>query len=164
MSVKERNIVVPKPARIIGDLKARFWSKEVNGELSECWLWTGLRNDLGYGRLMTTDEHGNHRGVKAHTLSFDWEYGPPPPGFERDHLCRNPPCVRPDHLEAVTHAENMRRSRGKRQFTKTRCANGHIHDSYTWKRTSGVTQRVCRECRKVGQRNRRARKRAEVSA
>lgn len=31
------------------------------------------------------------------------------PGLEFDHLCRNKLCVRPDHLEAVTHTENVRR-------------------------------------------------------
>lgn len=36
--------------------------------------------------------------------------GPLPPGLELDHLCRNKSCVRPDHLEAVTHRENMRRA------------------------------------------------------
>lgn len=32
-----------------------------------------------------------------------------PDDSELDHLCKVPACVRPDHLEAVTHAENMRR-------------------------------------------------------
>ena len=35
--------------------------------------------------------------------------GPIPDGREIDHLCRNHRCVNPDHLEPVTHLENMRR-------------------------------------------------------
>lgn len=32
-----------------------------------------------------------------------------PNDMEIDHLCRNPGCCNPDHLELVTHAENNRR-------------------------------------------------------
>lgn len=46
----------------------------------------------------------------AHRVYWERENGPVPSGLELDHLCRNPTCVRPDHLEAVTHAENIRRS------------------------------------------------------
>lgn len=31
------------------------------------------------------------------------------PGMDVDHRCRNRKCVQPDHLELVTHTENMRR-------------------------------------------------------
>jgi hypothetical protein len=42
-----------------------------------------------------------------------WEelHGPVPDGFELDHLCRNRGCVNPDHLEVVTHEENVWRIR-----------------------------------------------------
>lgn len=40
-----------------------------------------------------------------------WEAvnGPVPPGLVLDHLCRDRRCRRPDHLEAVTEEENIRR-------------------------------------------------------
>jgi len=44
--------------------------------------------------------------------------GPIPDGLHLDHLCANPPCVRPDHLEPVTQAENNRRAAQRRHETE----------------------------------------------
>lgn len=41
---------------------------------------------------------------------YEQEVGPIPEGLAIDHLCRQTSCVRPDHLEAVTYAENLHRS------------------------------------------------------
>lgn len=71
-----------------------------------CWFWIGSRDRLGYGRL-----HHDGRPRLAHRLFFELTNGPVPDGLELDHLCRVPSCVRPDHLEPVTHAENLRRGR-----------------------------------------------------
>ena len=38
--------------------------------------------------------------------------GPIPVGAELDHLCGMRDCVNPDHLELVTHRENVLRGRG----------------------------------------------------
>jgi hypothetical protein len=46
----------------------------------------------------------------AHIVYWEGEHGPVPEGLELDHLCRNPPCVNPAHLEPVTHQQNMQRS------------------------------------------------------
>lgn len=66
-----------------------------------CWIWTGLRSTAGYGRTGPS--------TFAHREYYEKANGPIPDGLSLDHLCRTPACVNPDHLEPVTHAENLRR-------------------------------------------------------
>lgn len=73
------------------------------GHVSPCWVWLRSRNHLGYGSA--------GRGVWAHRMMYKRHIGPIPEGLELDHLCRNPSCVNPEHLEPVTHQENIRRAK-----------------------------------------------------
>jgi len=50
------------------------------------------------------------RTVYVHRYLYPLAKGPIPPDLELDHLCGNKRCCNPDHLEAVTHGENMRRA------------------------------------------------------
>lgn len=70
-----------------------------------CWLWNRKIRKDGYGIKST----GKHTAIRAHRWVYEDLVGPIPEGLELDHLCNNPPCVNPDHLEPVTHEENMRR-------------------------------------------------------
>jgi hypothetical protein len=45
----------------------------------------------------------------AGALRVERAHGKVPAGLELDHLCRNRDCVNHAHLEAVTHATNVRR-------------------------------------------------------
>ncbi len=96
----------------------RFWGKV--RKTDRCWLWTGsLRH--GYGSFRVRG-----RTILAHHFLT----GKPPAGLEFHHLCRERSCVRPDHLEAVTHAENVRRGlSGINMSSKTSCAQGHLFDA-----------------------------------
>lgn len=75
------------------------------GYETPCHVWQRARTTAGYGEIWI-----DGKACYAHVVAYEAENGPVPDGLELDHLCRNPPCINPAHLEAVTHAENMRRA------------------------------------------------------
>jgi hypothetical protein len=90
-----------------GVAQQRFWSYVAPPHWDDpygCWEWTGARC-RGYG--MATSHTG--KTVGAHRYAYQSLIGPIPEGLVLDHLCRNPGCVNPGHLEPVTSAENTRR-------------------------------------------------------
>lgn len=119
---------------------------------SGCWLWTGVTNSQGYGYFWDGD-----RMVRAHRWAYEHEVGPIPDGFELDHLCSTRTCVRVDHLEAVTHAENVARGQsGVWQTLKTHCPQQH---PYSEQNTylSPRNKRECRTCKRDAKRRHRVR-------
>lgn len=119
-------------------LTARLTDKVDYDPQSGCWNWTAGRDKRGYARL-TIDG----RSRLAHRLSYEEFMGPVPEGLELDHLCRNPRCINPEHLEPVTHAENMRRAA---EADRTdHCPSGHLFDeANTYLDKNGY--RKCRAC------------------
>lgn len=97
--------------------EVRFWRHiEPAGD---CWIWTGApHGNGGYGRL-----YADSTSWPAHRWSYERSKGPVPEGLELDHLCRNRMCCNPDHLEAVTHLENVRRGNAAKRAI--RCGKGH---------------------------------------
>lgn len=73
---------------------------------SGCWIWVAGRNAKGYGIFRTTMAESMRL---AHRFSYEQHVGTIPNGTELDHICRTPACVNWRHLEAVTHAVNVRR-------------------------------------------------------
>jgi HNH endonuclease len=74
------------------------------GYKTPCWIWQQATSSQGYGMVTIKNKQ-----FLMHRVMYEQVYGAIPEGLELDHLCRNRPCVRPDHLEAVTHAVNTRR-------------------------------------------------------
>ena len=78
-----------------------------------------------------------------------------------DHLCRNPGCYNPTHLEAVTNRENMMRGKSwVADIVRTGlCMRGHpLAGENLILRPNGWRQ--CRTCINVARRRRRAELRA----
>lgn len=101
-------------------LPERFWDKVHPEPMSGCWLWTAGTDSSGYGSFYLDGHYlGAHR-VAYRRLVRE------PGKLQIDHLCRTPLCVNPDHLEAVTQTENVRRGNaGLKNRSKTHCRNGH---------------------------------------
>lgn len=157
----------------------RFMSK-IQKTDSGCWEWTGCHNSSGYGEFVRGSRRdGTRRTIRAHRYAYEHFVGKIPDGLELDHLCRNRTCVRPDHLEAVTHRENIRRGEtGKHgnhrgaignhnasgpHKLKTHCIRGHefnTENTYTSPRGG----RDCRVCRRARDKARVPRMRSKAQA
>ncbi len=142
--------------RLIGttlDEKLRM-NSEVDGQ---CLRWRRARTAKGYGLI-------SHAGrlQQVHRLAYELWVGPIPAGLEIDHICRVRDCLRADHMEAVTHAENLRRANA----AKTHCVQGHLltASNIKWTNRRGSRLRRCRICYNDGRRSYRAAKRAAIKA
>ena len=98
----------------------RFWEKVDRS--GECWTYTGSLNEKGYGIFWSNSEQ---RTMRAHRFAFEDQVGPIPEGMQLDHLCRNPACCRPSHLEPVTSGENTRRGNAGKHWAEKR---GEVSD------------------------------------
>lgn len=115
-----------------------------------CWIWTGFVGRDGYGLVWGEDQR---HYVRPHRVMYERFVGPIPDELVLDHLCREPLCVNPLHLEAVTIAENNRRGWWGDRPT---CKRGHVWTVETeyWKDDG---RRRCLLCRAEYQREYRSR-------
>ena len=127
----------------------RFWSKV--DRTGECWVWTGTAAEGGYGHFKIS---GTTLSAMAHRVAYRVLVGPIPDGLQLDHLCRNPPCVNPAHLEPVTARENIRRAMEAKYGgpNRSECTKGHpwTPENIYWRKSGHP---VCRACNRERQRN-----------
>jgi hypothetical protein len=77
-----------------------------------CWVWTGTRCRQGYGRLSYRVAGRDPRLMTAHRAMLEEVTDATFPLDEGGHLCFNPGCIHPDHLEVQTPAFNKSERRG----------------------------------------------------
>lgn len=140
-----------KPGRT-RPLEDRFWEKVDVEHPLRCWNWTAASKPEGYGKFYV-DGHLK----QAHRVAYELLMGSAiPDGFQLDHLCRNPRCVNPDHLEPVTQRENLLRGHvwlRDAARTRTTCPQGHPYD-----RRDNAGSRICTRCQRANARARYLRK------
>ena len=112
---------------------------------SGCWIWDGMVNMKGYGKISI-----NGNVILAHRYFYEQLRGPIPVGLFPDHLCRVPPCVNPAHLEIVTMRENTLRGIGPtaRYAKATHCIHGHAftEENTYYSNTPYGVRRKCYAC------------------
>ena len=102
---KSPYLAVPPP--LPGDVDRLLRQVRADRETG-CWNWHGcVNNGRGVMRVSGT-------AFQVHRLTFQWFSGEELSRWLTvDHLCMNPRCCNPFHLEQVTLCENSARAHGK---------------------------------------------------
>ena len=79
---------------------ANFWMHVEKTDY--CWIWTGSKNKDGYGAFKISN-----KSAAAHRLSYEMFNGKINESMCIMHVCDNPSCVNPFHLQEGTHMKNM---------------------------------------------------------
>jgi len=127
-------------------LAARLFSRVLPHPVTGCWNWLGTATPEGYGKILI-----DRKAIGTHRFLYLVFSGPIPIGHHIDHLCRNPRCCNPAHLEAVTPSVNSLRGDNVNS-RKTTCPRGHAYDT-----GGNGKKRGCKTCERARHLRRRIR-------
>jgi hypothetical protein len=146
-SVSGVQIVMPKP--VIQEMGFELFQRRVWPNIivtnNLCWEWQAGTDRHGYGVTWIAKKHKS-----VHRVTYEILKSSIPEGLELDHLCRNPACCNPTHLEPVTHRENCLRGTSPAAIhaRKTHCNSGHAlsGDNLSIHKDGA---RICRACCRI---------------
>lgn len=96
-----RSIPQPTP-----DETDRFWSRVDRSEGPDaCWIYGA--NSITHPLIYYRGHYLQGTSYPAHRIAYTIVKGPIPEGLSLDHTCDVKACVNPNHLEPVTHRENI---------------------------------------------------------
>lgn len=151
-------------------------SAQIIEEMSEdsggCRLWTGRTFPTGYG-----DYKYRGKTVYPHRWVYEQTYGPIPDGWTVDHQCHDPEvctlnhdcphrrCLTPEHLKAMSNAENSMRGGSPlaHKARQTECIHGHPLSGDNLYISPKRGQRQCKTCRARAVREWEARRKEETN-
>jgi hypothetical protein len=139
-------------------LEAKFWALVDKtpglGSSGTCWEWRGgvidrQREGGRYGRFHVSGVY-----YFAPRVALEWSLGRHlRDGYQPDHICRHPPCVRsgPEHLEEVTLRTNVLRGTSPPAVNAKKLVCPKCRSHFTKKRGFRRCQ-VCADRRVVAKR------------
>ena len=115
---------------------ARFLKYTGNG--GSCVVWTGSKTKAGYGHMSV----GN-KVQYAHRLIYEHFHAKIPDGMYVRHLCDNPACVNPFHLEIGTPSQNHHDIAPEKRRARTVAGNAkkspEYHKAHAAKMRAAIT-------------------------
>lgn len=106
----------------------------------KCWNWIASKTPDGHGNLGMLGKI-----VLAHRYSYEMFNGKIYKNNEIHHICENPSCVNPGHLEQLTNKQHILIGNGVGAINsrKIYCKRGHLLPEIN------NNKRRCKQCRRI---------------
>lgn len=84
-------------------ITAADYTVEARGYQTPCWIWVHrVSKRSGHALVMV-----GTRRIGAHCANYEQLVGPIPQDHGLHHLCEQPACVNPEHLQPLTRREHI---------------------------------------------------------
>lgn len=81
----------------------------------DCLLF-GKNQNQRYGSVWVVEDDGTKRFLLAHRYMYELHTGEDIKGVTVHHVCANPRCINPEHLQRASQAENTLEMLARRDY------------------------------------------------